>query len=138
MFYLDNQFKEHNLTFAFENHWIGDIASFITQTPSRLNVQAIENVKVLQISHSDQERLLKQFQPINVLFRKLTEKALSISNDRILNLISSTSAQRYKSFLERYKEFDNRLPNSYVASYIGVTPEYYSKLKKEYINSFLR
>lgn len=138
MFYLDDNFKEYNLSFAFENFWMGDVDSFIHQSPTRLNIQAIENTKVYEISYANQERLLNQFQPMNKLFRNLVEKAFSLSNERVLNLISSTSIERYQSFLNRYKKYDNRLPDSYIASYIGVTPEYYSKIKKEYIQSILR
>lgn len=137
IFYLDDNFKEFNLNFGFENDWMSDVDSFINQTPSRLNIQAIENTKVYQINRFNQEKLLDQFPPFNKLFRQLTEQSLSISSQRVLNLISSTSLYRYQSFLDRFKKYENRLPDSYIASYIGVTPEYYSKIKKDYIRSIL-
>lgn len=131
MYTIDDKGREHNLQFAVENWWIGDIGSFHSEEPSKLYIEALENSLVLQIKKEDQLRLFVEYPKFNQIFRVFTENALVSSQRRILQNISSTAEERYLDFMKRYPHFFNRISNVQIASYIGVTPEFLSKIRKE-------
>ncbi|MDX1478840.1 MAG: Crp/Fnr family transcriptional regulator [Saprospiraceae bacterium] len=131
MYMVDQNGKEHNLQFAIENWWIGDIGSFHSEQPSLLNIEAIEKSIVLQISKEDQLRLFVEYPKFNRIFRVMTENALVSAQRRILQNISSTATERYLDFVERYPHFFNRISNVQIASYLGVTPEFLSTIRKK-------
>lgn len=131
MYLVDEKGKEHNLQFAIENWWIGDIGSFHSEEPGKLNIEALENSVILQIAKEDQIKLFVEYPKFNRIFRVLTENALVNAQRRILRNISSTAEERYLDFLKRYPHLFNRISNVQIASYIGVTPEFLSKIRKE-------
>lgn len=135
MYLVDTNGKEHNLQFAIENWWIGDIGSFHTEKPSRLYIEAIENSIILQIKKEDQWKLFIDFPKFNHIFRVIAENALVSSQRRILQNISSTAEERYLDFIERYPHFFNRISNVQIASYLGVTPEFLSTIRKKLARS---
>ncbi|WP_239530659.1 Crp/Fnr family transcriptional regulator [Muriicola jejuensis] len=130
MFLVDEKGKEHNLQFAVENWWIGDIGSFHSEEPSRLYIEALEHSVVIQIKKEDQLRLFVDFPKFNRIFRVFTENALVSAQRRILQNISSTAEERYLDFLKRHPDFFNRISNVQIASYLGVTPEFLSTIRK--------
>lgn len=135
MYMVDPNGKEHNLQFAIENWWIGDIGSFHTEQPSKLYIEAIENSVILQINKEDQLKLFVEFPKFNRIFRVLTENALVSAQRRVLQNISSTAEERYLDFMERYPHFFNRISNVQIASYLGVTPEFLSTIRKRLVKS---
>jgi CRP-like cAMP-binding protein len=135
MYMMDNNGKEHNLQFAIENWWIGDIGSFHSELPSKLSIEAIENSVVLQIKKQDQLRLFVEFPKFNRIFRVMTENALVSAQRRILQNISSTAEERYLDFVKRYPSFFNRISNVQIASYLGVTPEFLSTIRQKLAKS---
>ncbi len=135
MYLVDENAKEHNLQFAIENWWIGDIGSFHGDVPSRLYIEAIENSTILQIKKEDQIRLFVEYPKFNRIFRVITENALVAAQRRILQNISSTAEERYLDFMKRYSYFFNRISNVQIASYLGVTPEFLSTIRKRLSDS---
>ena len=135
MYLVDEKGKEHNLQFAVENWWIGDIGSFHTEEPSKLYIEAMENSIILQIKKEDQLKLFVDYPKFNRIFRVLTENALVSAQRRILQNISSTAEERYLDFLNRYPYFFNRISNVQIASYLGVTPEFLSTIRKKIAKS---
>ena len=133
MYMIDNNGKAHNLQFAIENWWIGDIGSFQSGKPSKLYIEALENSIVLQIKKEDQLKLFVDFPKFNRIFRVFTENALVTTQQRVLQNISSTAEERYLNFLERYPYFFNRISNVQIASYLGVTPEFLSTIRKKLV-----
>ena len=131
MYMVDDKGKEHNLQFAIENWWIGDIGSFHSEEPSKLYIEALENSVILQIKKEDQLKLFVDYPKFNHIFRVFTENALVSAQRRILQNISSTAEERYLDFAQRYPHLFNRISNVQIASYIGVTPEFLSKIRKE-------
>ncbi len=131
MYLVDESGKEHNLQFAIENWWIGDIGSFHSESPSTLNIEAMENSIILQIKKQDQLRLFVEYPKFNRIFRVMTENALVSSQRRILQNISSTAEERYLDFMQRYPNFFHRISNVQIASYLGVTPEFLSTIRKK-------
>lgn len=131
MYMLDHDGKEHNLQFAIENWWIGDIASFHSEDPSRFYIEAIENSIILQIKKEDQLRLFVEYPKFNRIFRVITENALVSYQRRVLQNISSTAEERYIDFVNRYPDFFNRISNVQIASFLGITPEFLSTIRKK-------
>lgn len=131
MYMVDDKGKEHNLQFAIENWWIGDIGSFHSEEPSKLYIEALENSVILQIKKEDQLKLFVDYPIFNRIFRVFTENALVSTQRRILQNISSTAEERYLDFVKRYPHFFNRISNIQIASYLGVTPEFLSTIRKK-------
>jgi CRP/FNR family transcriptional regulator, anaerobic regulatory protein len=135
MYMVDDNGKEHNLQFAVENWWIGDIGSFHSEEPSKLYIEALENSIILQIKKEDQLKLFVDYPKFNRIFRVFTENALVGVQRRILQNISSTAEERYLDFLKRHPYFFNRISNVQIASYLGVTPEFLSTIRKKIAKS---
>ena len=135
MYLVDPNGKEHNLQFAVENWWIGDLGSFHSNTPSKLNVEAIENSIIRQANKEDQLKLFTDYPKFNQIFRVLAENAMIGLQRRVLQNISSTAEERYIDFLERHPNLFNRISNVQIASYLGVTPEFLSTIRKKIAKS---
>ena len=135
MYFVDDTGKEHNLQFAIENWWIGDIGSFHSNEPSKLYIEAIENSVILQIKKEDQLNLFVDYPKFNRIFRILAENAMVALQQRTIQNISSTAEERYLDFLKRHPQFFNRISNVQIASYLGVTPEFLSAIRKRIANS---
>ncbi len=131
MYLVDPNGKEHNLQFAIENWWIGDIGSFHSNTPSKLYVEAIENSIILQVKKEDQLKLFTNYPKFNQIFRVLAENAMVSLQRRVLQNISSTAEERYLEFLKIHSNLFNRISNVQIASYLGVTPEFLSTIRKK-------
>lgn len=131
MYLVDDKGKEHNLQFAIENWWIGDIGSFHSEESSKLYIEALENSMILQVKKEDQLKLFVDYPKFNRIFRVFTENALVSAQRRILQNISSTAEERYLDFLKRYPYFFNRISNVQIASYLGVTPEFLSTIRRK-------
>ena len=130
MFGVDDKGFEHNIQFAAENDWIADIGSFHTQKPSLLNIESLEAGVVLQVKQQDLYYLYKKIRKLNLIFKVLIELKYIELQNRVLQNFSSTADERYLSFLEQYPILFNRLPNTQIASYLGITPEFLSKVRK--------
>ena len=135
MYMVDDKGKEHNLQFAVENWWIGDIGSFHSEKPSRLYIESMENSVILQCKKEDQLKLFVTYPKFNRIFRVLAENAMVSLQNRILQNISSTAEERYLDFVERFPHFFNRISNVQIASYLGVTPEFLSTIRKKIAKS---
>jgi len=135
MYFVDENAKEHNLQFAIENWWIGDIGSFHSEEPSKLYIEALENSVILQIKKEDQLKLFIDYPIFNRIFRMLAENAMVGLQQRTIQNISSTAEERYLDFLKRHPQFFNRISNVQIASYLGVTPEFLSAIRKKIAKS---
>jgi CRP-like cAMP-binding protein len=131
MYGVDENGKEHNIQFAAENDWITDIGSFYSDKPSKLYIEAIEPSVILQIEKLDLYFLFISIPKLTRIFKVIIEDKFVELQNRVLQNISSTALQRYISFLEQYSNLALRLPNTQIASYLGITPEFLSKIRKE-------
>jgi CRP-like cAMP-binding protein len=129
---VDENGFEHILQFAPPDWWIADMYSLITQKPGNLNIDAIEDTVVLLLSRKDQEKLFIDAPKFERFFRIITENSLVTSRQRLLDNMSLTAQQRYAAFCAHYPTLIECLPQKMIASYIGVTPEFLSKVKAEY------
>ena len=135
MYMIDADAKAHNLQFAVENNWIGDLGSFHSGDPSKLYVEAIENSIILQITKEDLYRLYDELPKFNKIFRIMKENQIVEYQKRILQNISSTGEERYLDFLDRYPDLFNRISNVQIASYLGITPVFLSMIRKKLAKS---
>lgn len=130
---IDAQGFEHILNFAPPDWWMADMYSLLSQQPGHLNIDALADTQVLLLSKADQEILYAQIPKFERFFRILTEKSLVNFQQRTLDILSLPAQQRYLTFCQRYPTLIQSIPQKYIASYIGVTPEFLSKLRNEYL-----
>lgn len=126
----DNEF-EHILQFAPAGWWISDMSSVISRRDSLLNVDAIKPSEILLLSREDQLSLFDDVPKLERYFRVLTENGLVSSRMRLIENLSLTARQRYQRFCQTYPNLINEIPQKYIASFIGVTPEFLSKIRGE-------
>lgn len=129
LYKIDDQGNIHTLAFAAENYWINDLGSFHGVKPSSLNIEALEDTVVLQVSRDDLISLYLQAPKFDRIFRVLLENSFIRLQERLLQNISSTAEERYQSFLETYPHLVNRLSQVQIASFLGLTPEFLSRLR---------
>ena len=130
-YYEDNDGNEHVLDFLIEEWWADDLYSFFTQTPSKSSVRALEDTELLQISKDDLEILYQKVPKFERFFRLLFQKAYIAQRDQITQMLSTPAEERYLQFLKRKPYALKRFPQKDIASYLGVTPQFFSTLKKK-------
>jgi CRP-like cAMP-binding protein len=133
MYKVDTGGNTHIIQFASENWWLMDIGSFHERTSSELNIDAIEDTMVLQISHENLLSLYTKEPKFDRIFRVLVENSYVSLQKRLLQNISSNAEEKYLSFLETYSHLNNRLPQTQIASFLGMTPEFLSRLRNRQV-----
>ncbi|GGI58129.1 Crp/Fnr family transcriptional regulator [Winogradskyella haliclonae] len=132
-FYMDQEGQEHIVMFAIEDWWTSDLGSHITQTPADFNVQCIEQTQLIQFTYDNLEELYKEIPKLERLFRKIVERAFVASQKRIIRNFSLSAKERYQVFKTTYPKIDQRVPQYMIASYLGITKEFLSKIKSQII-----
>ncbi|WP_295792669.1 Crp/Fnr family transcriptional regulator [Mucilaginibacter sp.] len=135
MYAVDSKGNEHNLQFAAENDWITELDSFYSEKPAEVYIEAIEPSVILQIKRPDLIRLYTTEHKIDHNFRVIIENKFIELQKRVLQSISSTTEERYQYFLNQYPKLSQRIPNTQIASYLGITPEFLSKVRKNILRN---
>lgn len=130
MYGIDDKGFEHNIQFAAEGDWIADLGSLHSKKPSQLFIEALEPSEIIQIEQKDLYFLYINILKLDRVFKVTIENKFIELQNRVLQTFSSTAEQRYLSFLEHYSNLASRLPNIQIASYLGITPEFLSKIRK--------
>lgn len=130
-FYIDNEGQEHIVMFALENWWTADLGSFITQKPADLNVQCLEDSELVQIHYDDLQNLYVEIPKLERFFRIIIQKAFVAAQKRIVNNFSMEATSRYLQFREQYPDIEQRVPQYMIASYLGITKEFLSKIRRK-------
>jgi CRP-like cAMP-binding protein len=128
-FTVDREGKEHILNFATPGWWISDLYSLISQKPGILNIEAIADSEVLILSGEDQRLLYAKVPKFERFFRILIENALVANQQRLIDNLSSTAEDRYLHFIKKYPTIPSCVPQHNIASYLGITPEFLSKIR---------
>ena len=131
MYKVDEAAKQHNIMFAAEGDWVVDIGSFHAETPSELYIEAMEPGEVIQISKSDLIPFYRSSLKINRTFRVIIENQFVELQNRLLQTISTTAEERYEAFMQQYPDLLNRIPSAQIASYLGITPEFLSRIRSK-------
>ncbi len=125
---VDKNGYEHVLQFAPAGWWINDMTSFIKQEAGTLNIDAVYDSEILMLSYNNQQKLFDDIPKFERFFRILSERAIAAYQHRLVNTLSLPAIERYNSFCTLYPTLITSLPQKLVASYIGVTPEFLSKM----------
>lgn len=128
-FNINDNIVEHVLQFACEDWWIGDMYSLISQKPGNLFIEVLEDAEVAQLSKENQEELYHQIPKLERFFRILTENSLVAHQERLMDNLSLSAEERFEKFCLKYPTLIQKVPQKHIASYIGVTPEFFSKMK---------
>jgi CRP-like cAMP-binding protein len=130
-FYLDHSGNEHIVAFGIENWWVGDICSFATQTPAEFNTECLEKTIVLQISYENMEQLYNEVPKFERYFRIIIQAAYGNMSKRLVRNHSMSAKERYLLFINSYPEIAQRVPQYMIASYLGITKEFLSHIRKQ-------
>src|ERR1700743_2941071 len=128
-FILDNNGQEHTISLAIEDWWISDPASFILQEPGTFFVEAIENSTIVRISYEAEQQLMLQYPKFERFYRITSQLTAIHAQKRLLSNISQTAEERYETFAARYPQLLQRFPLYIIASYLGMTREFLSKIR---------
>lgn len=128
---VDDKGIEHIIQFSTENWWTGDKQSLMNQTPSKYNIDAIENSVVILIRKQDFEMICKKVPAFYELTNNIIQRSFNASQERINAMISLTAEEKYLHFLTSFPNLANRVPRHMIASYLGITPETLSRIKKQ-------
>lgn len=130
-YYLDEKGQEHIIQFAVTDWWIGDQYSFLTGLPSKNFIDTLEDSDVLLISKNDLDELYNQVPKFERFFRIAFQNSYVALQRRILANLSQTAEERYLDFSNRYPDIEQKVPQHQVASYLGITPESLSRIRKQ-------
>jgi CRP-like cAMP-binding protein len=131
MYSVDKDGKAHVAQIAMEGWWAGDIYSFLTQKPSEYFVEALEEAQVLQISRQQLEELYSKVPKMERYFRILVQNAYISFRNRVVSSMSQSALERYQEFTQTYPLLEQRIPLYTIASYLGIRPEFLSRLRKK-------
>jgi CRP-like cAMP-binding protein len=129
IYYLDKEGVETILLFAVEEWWVSDIVSFSERTPSHLFIETLEDCELLTIDYANKSRLFTKIPAFERMFRLLVQRSLGVLQQRFYASVSQTAEERYRQFLEKYPLVAQRVPQHQIARYIGVSPEFLSKIR---------
>lgn len=126
---IDKDGVDHTIQFALEDWWISDINSYIYQKPATMFVVALEDSTILQISYESEQQLKQSKHVFERFFRITAERTAAFHQRRIITALTRTAEERYNDFLEAYPTAVQRLPQFALASYLGMTREFLSKIR---------
>lgn len=130
-YHTDDMGNQHVLQFAIESWWTTDLQSLFSEGVSSLSIEAMTDSSYLTISRIDLDGLMEKYPVFERYFRKIFQNALISNQRRILLNISKTANERYEDFQQRYPKVEQIVPQKYIASYLGITPEFLSKIRRK-------
>lgn len=129
-FTVDEKGGEHILQFASEGWWIADLSSYITGEPSLFNIEALEDVELLLLSKPAWDQLMQTIPKFEHYFRVLIQNNLIATQKRLLQSLTKTADEKYATFMQTYPACVQRVPRHMIASYLGISRETLSRLRK--------
>ncbi|RXG26835.1 Crp/Fnr family transcriptional regulator [Leeuwenhoekiella marinoflava] len=127
---IDEKGQEHISLLAWEGWWVSDFKSFICDEKAILFIDAVEASEVLLITHENYELMLKEIPEMERYFRILYQNSLVTKDRRLISSNSYTAEEKYKHLLELYPFIGKQVPQNLIASFLGITPETLSRIKK--------
>jgi len=134
-YYIDSHGAELTLQFAVEDWWVSDISSFEDQKVSNMYIEALEDCELLMLSRQSKEQLLAQVPKLERMFRLMIQRHLSTVQSRLFKTVTHTAMEKYLEFIKRYPTIPQRVPQHYIASYLGMSPEFLSKLRSRHLKN---
>jgi CRP-like cAMP-binding protein len=130
-FNINDQIVEHVLSFACQGWWISDMYSLFSQKPGNLFIEVLEDAEVVVLSKKNQEELYYTIPKLDRFFRILTENSLIASQQRLMDNLSLSAEERFEKFTQKHPSLIQHVSQKHIASFIGVTPEFFSKMKSK-------
>lgn len=130
-FFIDESGKEHTLQFAIHDWWISDYTAFFAEEKAILNIEILQDSVLYRVSKKDMDELFMKVDDLNAFFRKKMERAFASFQKRILANLSQSATERYLDFVENYPNIEQQVKNYHIASYLGITTETLSRIRKE-------
>ena len=130
-YYMDSSGKEHTLQFGIKDWWMSDYTGFFLSTKAILNIEVIQDTRLYKISKSNKEYLYAKIPQIESFFRKKLERAFASFQKRILSNLSENASERYLNFIHTYPNIEKLVKNYHIASYLGITTESLSRIRRE-------
>jgi CRP-like cAMP-binding protein len=128
---VDDDGQEHTIAFAIDDWWITDYNSYIYQKPATMFVVALEDSLVMQIDFEKEKELKALHHKFETFFRIIAERGLAFYLRRLISNLTQTAEERYNEFEAQYPQITQRVPQYALASYLGMTTEYLSKLRNQ-------
>jgi len=130
-FNINEEGRESTIMFAVEDWWITDMNSFVNQKAALLSIETLEDSRLIEFDLSTLEELYRQIPKFERFFRVIFQNAYIREQVRVLGNISISTEQRYTKFIEKYPQIVQKVSQKQIASYLGVTPEFLSAVKKK-------
>ena len=128
---IDSKGAEHIIQFAIADWWVSDLNSFLSGKPATENIDALDDSEVLLLEKSARDELLNACPKMEKFFRILIEANHVATHQRIADSLSTTAEERYLNFIKTYPKIFEQVPQNQIASYLGITPQSLSRIRKE-------
>lgn len=129
-YYLDENGHDVVLSFGIEDWWVSDISSFQEQKPSQFFIETLEETEIYMLNLERKEKILSVIPKLERVFRLLVQRNLAALQNRFVHTVAQSAAERYLEFIKLYPSIPLRVPQYYIASYLGVSPEFVSIIRK--------
>ncbi|MFP4845541.1 Crp/Fnr family transcriptional regulator [Winogradskyella sp. PE311] len=130
-FHIDSNGREHTIQFGIEDWWISDYTAFFSAGKALMSVEVIQDAELFEITKKDRDHLYKHIPKIEVYVRGKLETAFASFQKRILSYLSLNASARYLNFVKSYPQIEQSVKNYHIASYLGITTESLSRIRKE-------
>lgn len=134
-FYTSESGKEHTLQFATKNWWISDYMTLFNTENALLSIESLSHSKIMIIEHAQMEKLHAKFPKFEHIHRMNLQKRIAALQKRIFGLLTLSAREKYEKFITDYEVFEQVIPNYQIASFLGITPESLSRIRKEIADS---
>ncbi|WP_421824306.1 Crp/Fnr family transcriptional regulator [Flagellimonas oceanensis] len=134
-YFVDKKGNEHTVEFAIEDWWISEINSFENSKPSKVSIETLEETELLMLSLEAKQDLLDSVPQLERMFRIMMQRHVHVLKNRMLLHLSGNAMDRFQMFLNQYPTVVQRVPQYHIASYLGISKEFLSKLRKRVGNS---
>jgi CRP-like cAMP-binding protein len=132
---IGNDGQENTISLAMDGWWISDPNSYIYQQPATMFVEALEDSLILQLDFENEQTLKSHSHKFETFFRTVAERGLAFMQRRLIASLTLAAEERYEQFAEKYPDFLQRVPQFAIASYLGMTTQYLSRIRKNQTNS---
>ncbi len=129
-FFTDEKGHDHIFQLGFEDWWSSDLMSFVTGEPANYSIDALEETEILQMHRDDYEKLLTEFPRFEKFFRLLMQAAYVAAQKRMVESMSYSAEHRYLELVKKFSFMEMRVAQHHIASYLGITPEALSRIKR--------
>ena len=130
-----NNAYEQVLQISFEDWWVSDIASFVHNIPSNVTIEAVEYSEVLVLTKENRDKIFLEVPAMERLFRFLAENAYAALQQRIFDYLAKSAEERYRDVLVQFPNISQRVPQRYIASYLGIQPQSLSRIRRRIIDN---